>query len=295
MVTALPRPVQIKLEQTLAQWHQWRTDIPLAGKPVPVEVMGQGLSNYSVRVVAEQQYVVRIDGISPAQLGLNRQIEWRALNNAHAVGLAPAPRYLNPELGSLVCDYLPPDGDQSQATADLADLLRGIHALPALHQRLDIKERINRYEHLADQHNAEIWQDIRTVSTQIHSILTELPALQEPLVCCHNDLLRDNRIVSAGKLWAVDWEYCAMGSYWFDLAALCCGDALDEQNTFHLLCCYLQREPGQLDMQKFTANCCLYRYLEILWFASQNKWQGSGDDYRERAKALHSILAARSL
>ena len=33
MVTALPRPVQIKLEQTLAQWHQWRTDTPLTGKP----------------------------------------------------------------------------------------------------------------------------------------------------------------------------------------------------------------------------------------------------------------------
>jgi thiamine kinase len=295
MVTALPRPVQIKLEQTLAQWHQWRTDTPLTGKPEMQEVMGQGLSNYSVRVASEQQYVVRIDGITPAQHGLNRQIEWRALNNAHAAGLAPAPRYFNPELGSLVCDYLPPDDDQSHTTADLAELLLGIHGLPALHQRLDTAERINRYEHLVGQHNAEIWQDIRKVSTRIHSILTELSELQEPLVCCHNDLLRDNRIVSAGKLWAVDWEYCAMGSYWFDLAALCCGDGFDEKNTFELLCRYLRREPGQRDMQSFTANCCLYRYLEILWFAAQSAREEPDENYRDRANALYAALAARSL
>jgi hypothetical protein len=115
MVTTLPRPVQLKLEQTLAQWQHWQLPAPLPERPTAVTLLGDGLSNYSVQVASgDLHFVVRIDGIIPSQHGLNRQIEWRALSNAAAAELAPTPRYFNPDLGTLVCDFLPPDARQTQ-------------------------------------------------------------------------------------------------------------------------------------------------------------------------------------
>ena len=109
MAAALPRHVRLKLAQALGQWRHWRCDPPLQSMPEVVRVLGSGLSNHNVLVRCEASYVVRIDGINPAHHGLNRQTEWRAIESAAAAGLAPRPRYFNPELGCLVCDYLPPD------------------------------------------------------------------------------------------------------------------------------------------------------------------------------------------
>ena len=102
MVETLPRNIQLKLDQTLAQWHSWRRDPTLTQIPKTRRLLSPGLSNYSILVEADRQYVVRIDGLNPAVIGLSRQTEWRALQSASAAGLAPQPRYYNPELGSLV-------------------------------------------------------------------------------------------------------------------------------------------------------------------------------------------------
>ena len=50
-------------------------------------------------------------------------------------------------------------------------------------------------------------------------------------MCCHNDLLAPNRLRSGGKLWALDWEYCAMGSPWFDLAVISCGENYSHEDN----------------------------------------------------------------
>ena len=69
MASALPRPVQLKLEQALAQWRHWQLPEPLPGRPEGQATLGQGISNFSVKVaIAEKHFVVRIDGIVPAQL-----------------------------------------------------------------------------------------------------------------------------------------------------------------------------------------------------------------------------------
>jgi len=146
MINALPPPVQHRLEQTLAQWRQWQCQPALSEAPQAVGILGGGISNFTILVEQESRFVVRIDGLTPATNGLNRQVEWHALNAAHTAGIAPRPLYFNPELGSLVCDFLPPDETQEQCIQDIAMLLRGIHKLPARHHRLDLGERIRRYE-----------------------------------------------------------------------------------------------------------------------------------------------------
>ena len=270
MVTALPGNIRLKLEQTLAQWRQWNVDSPLPHAPTVVSRLSAGLSNFSLLVAADRQFVVRIDGIKPSTHGLNRQGEWRSLSAAHRAGLAPRPCYFNPELGSLVCDYLTPDEQQPVDVKDIAKLLRGIHQLPARHHRLDLAERILSYEkRLAHRHPART-TELAAYGQEVSKLLGIISTAQQPRALCHNDLLRANRLYSGGQLYALDWEYSAMGSPWYDLAVVVAGDNLGPIATHSLLEAYSGRQPTAVELQLVTQYGCVYRYLELLWYLTQD-------------------------
>jgi thiamine kinase len=266
MAATLPRPARLRLEQTLAQWRQWDCAPPLRSAPVLIAVLSDGHSNFSVLVGGQQRFVVRIDGINPAANGLNRQGEWRCLQVAHKAELAPRPRYFNPELGSLVCDYLPPDEHQPVNVTDVAGLLRGIHRLPPRHQRLDLTERILSYQKQLEHQERAPAGELAPYREPVLAALAAATEQAQPTVLCHHDLLRANRIYSSGKLWAIDWEYCAMGSPWYDLAVVVAGDELDGDTSARLLEAYLQRPATGQERRLVAAYCCTYRYLEILWY-----------------------------
>ena len=291
MVTALPGNIRLKLEQTLAQWRQWHVNPPLPHAPTVVSRLSAGLSNFSLLVEAGRQFVVRIDGINPSAHGLNRQGEWRSLSAAHNAGLAPRPCYFNPELGSLVCDYLTPDGQQPVDVKDIAKLLHDIHQLPARHHRLDLAERILSYEkRLAHRHptrTTELVAYARVVSEILVSISTD----QQPLVLCHNDLLRANRLYSAGKLYALDWEYSAMASPWYDLAVVVAGDNLGPNDTDKLLQAYTGRQRTASEQQLIAQYGCVYRYLELLWYLTQDSPVLDETELQEKLKVLQESLS----
>jgi aminoglycoside phosphotransferase (APT) family kinase protein len=270
MATALPRPVQLKLEQTLGQWRHWQCAEPLDGPPQVQRLLGQGHSNSSVLVSRDCAYVVRIDGINPLDHGLHRQAEWRALHAAHRAGLAPRPCYFNPELGSLVCEFLAVDESSNPGPPEVAHLLRAIHRLPGTHHRLDLRERIARYERALVQRNPR--RGIRLNSTRARTLacLQRRLASSTGKVLCHNDLLRANRIYSGGNLRAIDWEYSAMAEPWYDLAVVICGDDLPPHQQATLLAAYLGREPDSREAHAIRDYAVVYRYLELLWYLAQN-------------------------
>lgn len=272
MASTLPRTVSLKLEQALGQWRHWQVAETLAGQPEIIAVLGQGLSNFSVQVASrERRFVIRVDGVTPALHGINRQLEWRALNNAADAGLAPQPRYFNPDLGVLVCDYLQPDSHQQQNIQDIAALVRAIHALPALHHRLDLRERITRYEKLASQRGSALLQRVLQSREHIQGLLDAVADSGGERVCCHNDLLAANRLLSAGQLWALDWEYCAMGSPWFELAVIACGEDYQGPEIETLAHAYLQRPASAGELTEFARYRSIYRYLELLWHLGQTE------------------------
>jgi thiamine kinase len=262
----LPRNIQLKLEQTLAQWPQWHCEPPLTNPPEVINLLAPGVSNFSVLVQSGRRFVVRIDGINPAANGLNRQSEWRALQAAHSASLAPQPRYFNPALGSLVCDYLPPDEEQVLCIVELAALLRDIHQLPARHSRLDLAERILRYEKQLEHRGRVLSAPMTRCREPVLRMLDDINRRPQPAVLCHNDLLQANRIYSGGKLWAIDWEYCAMGSPWYDLAVVIIGDSLNTAQADELLDAYLGRAADGAERQELQQHSCVYRYLELLWY-----------------------------
>jgi len=295
----LPTSVLLKLEQTLAQWEHWRGSGELPGAPHVVSVLTGGVSNYNILAeAAGLQFAVRIDGVNPAANGLNRQAEWRILHAAHQAGIAPRPRYFNPELGSLVCDYLagytlagtrlpgkdlpantlsgkvapggeiPADKKADPDIPDLALLLRRIHALPALHYRLDMHDRIKRYQrHLetASPEQGGHLESLRHAEQRIIAIAAGTPRYR----VCHNDLTPANLVVSGKRLYALDWEYCAMGNPWFDLAVLADGLDMDQATSDQVIEHYLERPVNEHDRISLRQQTCVYRYLEILWYLSQ--------------------------
>jgi thiamine kinase-like enzyme len=270
MASALPRPVQLKLDQTLAQWRHWKCGEPQSVAPKFERILGEGHSNYSVLVTGGNQYVVRLDGVQPMAHGINRHREWRTLQVAHSAGLSPRPVYFNPDLGSLVCEYLKPDKQGEQSPACIARLLRSIHALPACHARLDLRERILRYEKQLAQRAAALNETARGCRGAVLDCLERRSNAKSALVLCHNDLLRANRLSSDGRLWAIDWEYSAMGDPWYELAVVICGDELCASDANTLLESYLQRPPGADENRALLDYCAIYRYLELLWYLAQS-------------------------
>ena len=294
MVAALPDNIRLKLAQTLGQWRQWDCEPGLAAAPRIVSVLTRGLSNFSVLVEAGQRFVVRIDGINPALHSLNRQGEWRSLEAASRSGLAPRPRYFNPELGSLVCDYLEPDELQPLAVPDIARLLHGIHQQPPRHHRLDLAERILSYEkilaHRAPSRAAEL-TDCGRAATQLLASASEAHC---PPVLCHHDLLRANRLYSGGRLFALDWEYSAMGNPWYDLAVVIAGDSLSADDADSLLHAYLGRPACAAEQQLVAQFGCVYRYLELLWYLAQDHPALDDEALREKLELLGEQLRDQS-
>lgn len=266
MVAALPSNIQLKLEQTLSQWQHWRCEEPLLYRPKIINRFDSGLSNYSILVEAQQRFVVRIDDSQAAVNHLSRTAEWSVLLCAHAAGLAPCPRYFNPDLCSLVCDFLPQDTSVQDSISATATLLRCIHQLPTIHHRLDIHSRIVHYERQIRQRDIDLPEFISAAHEGLLGLVDLLAKNDEASVLCHNDLLAANRIYSGGTLKAIDWEYCAMGSAWFDLAVVAIGDELNDAQKNELLDAYLCHRADQQQTTRFQQNCMAYQYLEVLWY-----------------------------
>ena len=290
MAAALPRPIRLRLEQTLAQWRHWDCAPPLRSAPEVAAVLSDGHSNFSILAGSQQRFVVRIDGINPAANGLNRQGEWRSRRLAHQAGLAPRACYFNPDLGSLVCAYLPPDEHQPTSVAAIAGLLRGIHRLPPRHQRLDLAERILSYQKQLEHQEQALAGELAPYREPVLNALAAAAAQAQPKVLCHHDLLRANRVYSGGKLWAIDWEYCAMGSPWYDLAAVAAGDELDDDACARLLEAYLQRPAVEQERQLVMAYSCTYRYLELLWYLALDQPRLATEALRPRLTRLAQAL-----
>lgn len=291
MTPDLPAGISLRLRQTLDQWRCWQCDPPLAGPPRAVASLGRGHSNFSVRAAAQQrQFVVRIDGIDPALHGLNRRAEWRALQSAHAAGLAPCPRYFNPELGSLVYDYLPADRSQPDRLEDVGRLLRAIHRLPPRRHRLDLGERVRRYEKLLERNRYPVPDDLAATGAEIAALTTRAASEDRALALCHNDLLRSNRLYSEGLLFALDWEYCAMASPWYDLAVIVHGDELDDSAAVRLATAWLERKPTDAEQARLRHYGCIYRYLALLWYLATGREaiaeQNAGRQHRELRELL---------
>ncbi len=285
MTGGIASGAMLKLEQALAQWRHWVVQPRLPGAPHLVGALEGGRSNHTFLVeAAGRRFAVRIDRVNPAANGISRQAEWRVLQAAARRGIAPQPRYFNPELGVLVCDHLAADVDATVTEPQLVALLRTLHDLPAIHYRMDPAERIRRYEHQLPRR----WQGLKAFTAPLLDAL-ERTEPGAPVVC-HHDLSAANLLVSGGRLLALDWEYVAMGSRWFDLAVVVRERQMTGPAVSDFLGSYLGRDPVDGERQTLAAHDLLSRHLELLWYATGQAGDPTSYPLQAQAETLADML-----
>jgi len=253
------------IDTVVAGWRQWAEH-----QPRIIGTLSGGLSNSSVLLqVADKRCVLRLNGKA---LGVDRLQEAAARGCAAQRGLAPALLFQDPNQNFQISEYLPGGiwteadlGDPSQLSK-LAALLAAIHSLPAIESQLDIASKIALYKSMQRYHSVVLAK----LEHSIDDVVNNICATAQPYCLCHGDLLAANIVENEGRLWALDWEYAAMSSPYFDLAVVLEGQYIDPVLQRDFIEQYQSLRPQALiDVDSLHQWRILYGYLDALWYALQ--------------------------
>ncbi|WP_193163099.1 phosphotransferase [Microbulbifer hainanensis] len=249
-------------------WQRWSRVRPSLLRPLT-----GGLTNRSFLIEANGERLVlrRNSPISDA-LDLNRSAEAAALRCADSAGICAPVIYCDPNHQYLVTRFIEGRqwGDPEAASLkQLAQLLRRIHALPAIDVRLDIEEKIANYWRSINR-RADFCQKLWELDQNVRRHIAVAHSLSDSDCLCHNDLVMTNLIVANREnLYAIDWEYAAMGDPFYELAVITKEHGLNRQQQRMLIAEYLNRPVGKLDEMRLDHWRLIYGYLSALWYAVQ--------------------------
>lgn len=259
-----------------ADWQHWS-----ATEPTVIRPLTGGLTNRSFLIDADDKLLVlRNNSPISEALDLNRAAEADALHLADKAGLCAPVIHCDSDHQYLVTRYIegePWSEDGENALKQLAQLLRNIHALPPIDTHLDIETKIASYWRSIDA-SAEFYKELQEIDEKAQRHIAVADSLSDGICLCHNDLLPANLITANNrKLYAIDWEYAAMGDPFYELAVIVEERGLVKQQQKLLLSEYLGRPATQTDWQRLDHWRIIYGYLSLLWYAIQ--WNtGTGND-----------------
>ncbi len=218
---------------------------PARSGPTPLD---GGITNRNFRVTfGARECVLRLPGKDTGLLGIDREAERLASEQASRLGIAPA--LVAAGEGYLVTQYLdaePIDTERLRAAPEsAARALRAFHdsglQLPTAFWVPDLLED---YERIVAERGGSLPSSYGEVRALTRRIATALP-LQDP-VPCHDDLLPGNVLAlhsEPGRALLVDWEYAGMGHRMFDLGNLAVNNGFDEAAGDRLLEGYFGEPP----------------------------------------------------
>ena len=218
---------------------------PAGCGPTPLD---GGITNRNFRIsFGDRECVLRLPGKDTGLLGIDREAERLASEQASRLGIAPA--LVAAGDGYLVTEYLdaePIDTARLRAVPESAALaLRAFHdsglQLPTAFWVPDLLEE---YERIVAERGRSLPSSYGDVRALTRRIATALP-LEDP-VACHDDLLPGNVLAlhsEPGRALLVDWEYAGMGHRMFDLGNLAVNNGFDETGGDRLLEAYFGEPP----------------------------------------------------
>ncbi len=218
---------------------------PAAGPPL---ALAGGITNRNYRIrFGQRDCVLRLPGRDTDLLGISREAERIATEQAARLGVAPAVVAAGEDY--MVTEYLdaaPIDGERLRAAPEsAARALRAFHdcavSLPA---RFWVPDLLAAYAEIVLRRGGSLPDSYGEVQSLADRIANRLP-LRHP-VPCHNDLLPGNilaRHSEPDRAVLVDWEYAGMGHRLFDLGNLAVNNEFDAPAEERLLIAYYGGEP----------------------------------------------------
>lgn len=249
-------------------WYLWSHSKPVVLKPL---TGGKTNQTFLIQSVNEL-LVLRINSQLTGALDLNRNAESNVLVNASYAEICAPLIYSDPTHRYQVTQFISGNPWEKSATGaleQLAQLLRDIHNLPTIDAYLDIPNKIACYWESIDK-QADFHSPLEQLQQKIPFHITAAKHLGDELSLCHNDLSTGNLITGkTGQLYAIDWEYAAMGDRFYDLAVIIEEHTLDKHQQRVLLEHYLGTTPHEKHWQRLYYWRSVYQYLCLLWYAVQ--------------------------
>lgn len=195
--------------------------------PYSQELIGGGKVNRSFLVRTRRgKFVVRLNESSAVDSGLDRQREIVLHTAAANAGMAPHIIYACPDHSCLITDYLEGRLWTSHYFTRMRDLrslgqrLRTLHSItPPSLPRFDPLAAARRYADVIVQDDpAEAPRIEALLESGAASLARSGSARRAPTIV-HNDLHSGN-VITADRVYFIDWEYAQVGDPLLDLAAL---------------------------------------------------------------------------
>jgi thiamine kinase-like enzyme len=276
LITFGNTPNQPDLKHIISRVPQW------AGQDdIKVSILSGGITNQNVRLdVAGKSFVLRLAGDNTALLGIDRQQEYAAHSAAAGIGVAPEVICLIEPEGYLATRFVngrsptPAEMRQPDTIHQIAEILKQVHALPAIPAVFSAFDTVRNYARIARQYGGHFPAQFDDWLARMAEIETALTTVPSPPAFCHNDLLNGNFLREDGRVYLLDWEYAGMGDAFFDLANLAAHHEFEDEQEHWLLTAYFgdaflgdasSAQQARLKLMKIMSD-----FREAMWGLLQN-------------------------
>lgn len=215
------------INPSLDKWQEWQLPTPLDRRPGLGCLLAQGSGHSIYEILGTPRLVGRLRHRSTRLTEAAFLQELTVWSGAAQHGLAPQIVFTDRQEQVVICERVEA-AEQPVSAEALGRLCRRIHQLPGVNHRLTLSNEI---EHYLDQLPADLVHQWRAAmqACDVEKALSRLA--EDTSHLCHNDLTPGNLMTDGDSLMAIDWEYAAMGSRYFD-AGIAGGSLSDsEQDT----------------------------------------------------------------
>ena len=205
------------LRRCLDRWQDWQLTTPLDAPPELGALIAQGSGHSVYDLISTPRLIGRVRHQSTRLTDEAFSQELAVWSLAAQDGLAPRIIYVDEKEQAVICERVDAI-EQPVSGKALGTLCRQTHALPGVSHQLTLASDIEHYLAQLPAHLADPWRAaMQTAGAE--KALAKLVA--DTLYLCHNDLTPGNLMSDGTNLIAIDWEYAAMGSRYFDVAIAC--------------------------------------------------------------------------
>ena len=195
---------------------------------------GMTNKNYKVQI-DDEFYVLRVPGNGTEEM-ISRSDEIKNAVYANKIGVDAKLIYFNEETGVKISEFIenaetlsPKSAKKQSIMEKVTDILRKLHNFDLeMDNDFDIYEKIEKYENLLIKAKGKNFEDYYEVKDKVIYLKNIMNELDVKLVPCHNDMVAENFVKSAERIYLIDWEYGGMNDPMWDLAAYSLENELSE-------------------------------------------------------------------